>query len=55
MKDLVNEFHMGIIFITHKLKEVLEIADEERRLKVRANADTPHDARVARAAGRRGD
>ena len=29
-------------------------ADEARRMKVRANADTPHDARVARALGAEG-
>jgi pyruvate,orthophosphate dikinase len=34
--------------------EILEWADGERRLKVRANADTPHDARVARALGAQG-
>ncbi len=35
-------------------RKVLEWADAERRLKVRANADTPHDARVARALGAQG-
>ncbi|HBL26531.1 MAG TPA: pyruvate, phosphate dikinase [Acidobacteria bacterium] len=34
--------------------EILEWADGERRLKVRANADTPHDAEVARALGAQG-
>jgi pyruvate,orthophosphate dikinase len=33
---------------------ILEWADAERRLKVRANADTPHDARVAHALGAQG-
>jgi pyruvate,orthophosphate dikinase len=33
---------------------LLTWADEVRRLKVRANADTPHDARVARALGGQG-
>ena len=33
---------------------LLAWADEVRRLKVRANADTPHDARVARALGAEG-
>ena len=33
---------------------VLAWADEVRRLKVRANADTPHDARVARGFGAEG-
>ncbi len=34
--------------------ELLEWADAERRLKIRANADTPHDATVARALGAEG-
>jgi pyruvate,orthophosphate dikinase len=34
--------------------EILLWADAERRLRVRANADTPHDARVARALGAEG-
>jgi pyruvate,orthophosphate dikinase len=34
--------------------QILEWADGERRLKVRANADTPHDARVAHALGAQG-
>ena len=33
---------------------LLEWADGERRLRVRANADTPHDARVAGALGAQG-
>ena len=35
-------------------RKILEWADAERRLRVRANADTPHDARVARALGAQG-
>jgi pyruvate,orthophosphate dikinase len=35
-------------------KKVLSWADGERRLRVRANADTPHDAEVARALGAEG-
>jgi pyruvate, orthophosphate dikinase len=35
-------------------RKVLEWADAERRLKVRANADTPHDAQVAKALGAQG-
>ncbi len=35
-------------------REVLEWADGSRRLRVRANADTPKDARVARAFGAEG-
>ncbi|MBA3854304.1 MAG: pyruvate, phosphate dikinase [Gemmatimonas sp.] len=34
--------------------ELLAWADDQRRLKVRANADTPHDAQVARAFGAEG-
>jgi pyruvate,orthophosphate dikinase len=35
-------------------RKILEWADGERRLKVRANADTPHDAQVASALGAQG-
>ena len=35
-------------------QEVLEWADSSRRLRVRANADTPKDARIARAFGAEG-
>jgi len=38
----------------HAFAEILVWADQERRMKVRANADTPHDARVARALGAEG-
>jgi pyruvate,orthophosphate dikinase len=38
----------------HAFAEILAWADQERRMKVRANADTPHDARVARALGAEG-
>ena len=34
--------------------KIMEWADGERRLKVRANADTPHDAQVAHALGAQG-
>src|ERR1700710_2706058 len=34
--------------------KLLEWADAERRLSIRANADTPHDARVAGALGAQG-
>jgi pyruvate,orthophosphate dikinase len=34
--------------------ELLAWADETRRLRIRANADTPHDARIARAFGAEG-
>ena len=35
-------------------RELMEWADEFRRLRVRANADTPHDAQVAREFGAEG-
>ncbi|HVT56785.1 MAG TPA: pyruvate, phosphate dikinase [Thermoanaerobaculia bacterium] len=35
-------------------REILGWADEVRRMRVRANADTPHDAQVARALGAEG-
>ncbi len=35
-------------------RQILEWADGERRLRVRANADTPHDAQVASALGAEG-
>jgi len=34
--------------------ELMKWADDYRRLRVRANADTPHDARVARSMGAEG-
>jgi len=36
------------------LEKLLGLADQERRLRVRANADTPEDARVARKFGAEG-
>jgi pyruvate,orthophosphate dikinase len=38
----------------HCFRRLLEWADATRRLKVRTNADTPHDAAVARALGAEG-
>ena len=40
--------------LTGSFKQMLEWADQTRRLGVRANADTPHDARVARDFGAEG-
>ncbi len=40
--------------VVHAFSEILNWADGERRMKVRANADTPHDATVARALGAEG-
>jgi len=40
--------------IYRDFETLLSWADAERRLKVRANADTPHDAAVARALGAEG-
>jgi pyruvate,orthophosphate dikinase len=37
-----------------RFAQLMQWADQERRLKVRTNADTPHDARVARAFGAEG-
>jgi pyruvate,orthophosphate dikinase len=39
---------------TPEFKEFMEWADRFRRLRVRANADTPHDAKVARNFGAEG-
>ncbi|MBI3301449.1 MAG: pyruvate, phosphate dikinase [Deltaproteobacteria bacterium] len=39
---------------TPEFKEFMAWADRFRRLRVRANADTPHDAKVARAFGAEG-
>ncbi len=39
---------------TRGFAKLLEWADAERRLRIRANADTPHDARVAAAVGAEG-
>ena len=38
----------------HAFSELLTWSDENRRMRVRANADTPHDAKVARALGAEG-
>ena len=40
--------------LVDSFRELMTWADEQRRLKVRANADTPEDARVARALGAEG-
>src|SRR2546423_1410915 len=40
--------------IGQDFKELMSWADDLRRLRVRANADTPHDARVAREFGAEG-
>ena len=40
--------------LTDRFKQLLEWADQTRRLRVRANADTPHDAKVAREFGAEG-
>ena len=40
--------------VYRSFERLLGWADESRRLKVRANADTPHDARVARGFGAEG-
>ncbi|MDO5726665.1 MAG: pyruvate, phosphate dikinase [Bowdeniella nasicola] len=40
--------------LVHAVDRILTHADQVRRLKVRANADTPEDARAARARGAQG-
>jgi pyruvate,orthophosphate dikinase len=40
--------------MSHEFQTLMGWVDKIRRLKVRANADTPHDARVARAFGAEG-
>jgi pyruvate,orthophosphate dikinase len=40
--------------VTGSFKQILDWADQVRRLKVRANADTPQDAKVARDFGAEG-
>ena len=40
--------------LTGSFKQILQWADRTRRLKIRANADTPHDAKVARDFGAEG-
>ncbi len=40
--------------LSGEFSTLLQWADEERRLNIRANADTPHDARVARGFGAQG-
>ncbi|MBI3996713.1 MAG: pyruvate, phosphate dikinase [Candidatus Omnitrophica bacterium] len=40
--------------VTGSFKQILEWADQTRRLRVRANADTPQDAKVAREFGAEG-
>jgi len=40
--------------VSQAFTRILSWADERRRLRIRANADTPHDARVARLFGAEG-
>jgi len=40
--------------VYRRFEKLMRWADAQRRLKVRTNADTPHDARVARAFGAEG-
>ncbi|SIS97407.1 pyruvate, phosphate dikinase [Alicyclobacillus vulcanalis] len=50
----VGEAQMEEAKMAEELQELLAIADEVRRLKVRANADTPEDAKRAREFGAEG-
>ena len=54
MRVLLGELPPDKAPVFQAYGEVLEWADEARRLKVRANADTPHDARAARRFGAEG-
>ena len=54
MRVLLGELPPDKAPVFQAYGEVLDWADEARRLKVRANADTPHDARAARRFGAEG-
>ena len=54
MRVLLGELPPDKAPVFQAYGELLEWADEARRLKVRANADTPHDARAARRFGAEG-
>ncbi|HVS02047.1 MAG TPA: pyruvate, phosphate dikinase [Thermoanaerobaculia bacterium] len=54
MRQLLHGEEAGDSRPTQVFREILEWADRVRRLRVRANADTPEDARVARAFGAEG-
>ncbi|QJD87647.1 pyruvate, phosphate dikinase [Cohnella herbarum] len=51
---IIGEVPLREAEITEELSELLEWADSIRKLKVRANADNPHDASVAKQFGAEG-
>jgi pyruvate,orthophosphate dikinase len=51
---MVGEIPMLKAEITEDFKKILDWADQVRRLKIRTNADTPKDAKVARDFGAEG-
>jgi pyruvate,orthophosphate dikinase len=54
MRVINGTLPSGSAPVYRSYEELLGWADDARRLKVRANADTPHDARVARNFGAEG-
>ncbi|MHB1313217.1 MAG: pyruvate, phosphate dikinase [Gemmatimonadaceae bacterium] len=54
MRVLLGELPPDKAPVFQAYGEILDWADEARRLKVRANADTPHDAKQARRFGAEG-
>jgi pyruvate,orthophosphate dikinase len=53
-KVIIGEVELITAGVSSELKTILEWADEVRKLGVRTNADTPHDAAVARDFGAEG-
>lgn len=51
---ILGEVELILPGVTDELETILTWADEVRTLKVRTNADTPHDAKVARDFGAEG-
>jgi pyruvate,orthophosphate dikinase len=54
LKSMLDGSHPEDSKIVDAVYQLLAAADAERRLRVRANADTPHDAHVAAALGAEG-
>ncbi|MEK6611681.1 MAG: pyruvate, phosphate dikinase, partial [Gemmatimonadota bacterium] len=54
MRVMLGELPPAAAPVFQAYNEILSWADDARRLKVRANADTPHDARQARRFGAEG-
>ncbi|AKB85521.1 pyruvate, phosphate dikinase [Methanococcoides methylutens] len=51
---ILGEVELTLPGVTGELDQILSWADEVRTMKVRTNADTPHDAQVARDFGAEG-